>query len=143
MTNDVRAGLVHTENHERTLFVGKRIGVQKIAHPPAHQGEIAGVAAKFDLLPIHRASGTLDTGCSSFKDKIDIVMCMHSVGEAVCFPIFSGNGTLTASPTMVKSAAKAMDTLGIRLFSFAHVEDRRSVVACGHARVGAGASHRL
>ena len=60
----IRAGLIDAEHHERALFLGKRMRVEKSAHERAHQGEIRRVAGELELSFLHSKS----TKAVSFPD---------------------------------------------------------------------------
>jgi hypothetical protein len=83
MENDNGAGLIHTEHHEGALFVGKRISIEKTAHPLAHQGEVAGMAAELDLLFRHRAFIRLNTAFASFKLRCGKKLCKIDISFAL------------------------------------------------------------
>ena len=53
VADDVCTRFIHPEYHQQSLSFGEGIAVEKIAHAVSHQGQVACMAAEFDLLPLH------------------------------------------------------------------------------------------
>ena len=58
--NNVGAGFVYPQHHERAFLLGKRVCVEKSAHEFSHQSEIARVAGELDFLFFHQARRRLN-----------------------------------------------------------------------------------
>ena len=67
--NNVRAGFVYTQHHERPFLLGERVRIEKTTHEFSHRSDIARVAGELDFLFFHQTRKPEPRPMTQFRNR--------------------------------------------------------------------------